>query len=187
MPFSASLSTTWSGSLWLFWNRFYYTFNVLVWNAALRYNLKKRHNDLDFFPRQTIEHHSKPSLCPQPLMLKSWMVLWRPTRPFKLTSKERCPFHHRELEWKRRKSREIWSNSQVWPWSTKWRRAKANRVLPREPTSHSKHPLPTTQEMILHMDFSRWSIPKSDWLYSLQPKMEKLYTISKNCGAGEDS
>ena len=25
-------------------------------------------------------------------------------------------------------------------------RAKANRVLPREHTSHSKHPLPTTQE-----------------------------------------
>ena len=25
-------------------------------------------------------------------------------------------------------------------------RARANRVLPREPTGHSKHPLPTTQE-----------------------------------------
>ena len=32
----------------------------------------------------------------------------------------------------------------------------------------------------LYMDITRWSIPKSDWLYSLQPKMEKLYTISKN-------
>ena len=32
----------------------------------------------------------------------------------------------------------------------------------------------------LHMDITRWSTPKSDWLYSLQPKMEKLYTISKN-------
>ena len=27
---------------------------------------------------------------------------------------------------------------------------------------------------------TRWSTPKSDWLYSLQPKMEKLYRISKN-------
>ena len=26
----------------------------------------------------------------------------------------------------------------------------------------------------------RWSILKSDWLYYLQPKMEKLYTVSKN-------
>ena len=25
-----------------------------------------------------------------------------------------------------------------------------------------------------------WTSPKSDWLYSLQPKMEKLYTVSKN-------
>ena len=32
----------------------------------------------------------------------------------------------------------------------------------------------------LHMDITRWSTPKSDWLYSLQPEMEKLYTFSKN-------
>ena len=37
------------------------------------------------------------------------------------------------------------------------RRAKANRVLPREHTGHSKHPLPTTQEKILYMDITRWS------------------------------
>ena len=41
-------------------------------------------------------------------------------------------------------------------------RAKANRVLPRERTGHSKHPLPTTQEKTLHMDITRWSTPKSD-------------------------
>ena len=29
-------------------------------------------------------------------------------------------------------------------------------------------------------DITRWSIPKSDWLYSLQSKMEKFYTVSKN-------
>ena len=39
---------------------------------------------------------------------------------------------------------------------------------------------PTTQEKALYMDITRWSTPKSDWLYSLQPKMEKLYTVSKN-------
>ena len=36
------------------------------------------------------------------------------------------------------------------------------RVLPRKCTGHSKHPLPTTQEKTLHMDITRWSIPKSD-------------------------
>ena len=81
---------------------------------------------------------------------------------------------------KSRKSRNTWSNRQIWPWSTEWSRAKAKRVLPREHTGHSKHPLPRTQEKTLHMDITRWSTPKSDWVYSLQPKMEKLYTVSKN-------
>ena len=29
-------------------------------------------------------------------------------------------------------------------------------------TGHSKHPRPTTQQKTLHMDITRWSIPKSD-------------------------
>ena len=36
-----------------------------------------------------------------------------------LTSKKRCPVHYRGLECKSRKSRDTWSNRQVWPWSTK--------------------------------------------------------------------
>ena len=36
------------------------------------------------------------------------------------------------------------------------------RELPREHTGHSKNPLPTTQEKTLHMDITRWSIPKSN-------------------------
>ena len=59
-------------------------------------------------------------------------------------------------------------------------RLDAKRVLPKECSDHSKHPLPTTQEKTLHMDITRWSISKSDWVYSLQPKMKKLYTVSKN-------
>ena len=35
-------------------------------------------------------------------------------------------------------------------------------VLPRERTGHSKHPLPTTQEKILHTHTTRWLILKSD-------------------------
>ena len=41
------------------------------------------------------------------------------------------------------KSRNTWSNRQIWPWNTEGSRAKANRVLPRECTGYSKHPLPT--------------------------------------------
>ena len=70
--------------------------------------------------------------------------------------------------------------SMIINWSTEWSRAKANRLLPRERISHSKHPLPTTQEKTVHMHITRWSTLKPGWLYSLQPKMEKLYTVSKN-------
>ena len=109
-----------------------------------------------------------------------WMVLWSPTRPSTTNAKIRCPFPHRELEYKWRKSRDIWSHRQVWPWSTKWSRTKANRVLPGDRTGNSKCPIPSTQEKTLHMDITRWSTRKSDWLYSLQPKMEKLHTVNKN-------
>ena len=95
-----------------------------------------------------------------------------------LTPRKRCPFHYRALECKSKKSRNTWSNRQICPWNTEW--SRENTVLPRECTGHSKHPLPTTQEKTLHMVITRWSTEKSDWLYSLQPKMEKLYTVSKN-------
>ena len=51
---------------------------------------------------------------------------------------------------KSRKSRNTWSNRQIWPWSTEWGRAKVNRVLPRERNDHNKHPLPTTQDKTTH-------------------------------------
>ena len=31
---------------------------------------------------------------------------------------KRCPFHYRGLKCKSRKSRNTWSNRQIWPWST---------------------------------------------------------------------
>ena len=45
-----------------------------------------------------------------------------------LTLKRTCPFHYRGLECKSRKSRNTWSNRQIWPWNTDWSRTKANRV-----------------------------------------------------------
>ena len=121
---------------------------------------------------------------PQPLMLKklklnSSMKTHRPFRTNIKKKKKRCHFHHRGLECKSRNSRDTWSNRKVWSQSTKWRRAKANRFWPGECTGCRKHPLPTTQEMTLHMDITKWSLPKSDWSYTLQLKMEKLYTVIK--------
>ena len=72
-----------------------------------------------------------------------------------LEKEERCPFHYRGLECKSRKLRDTWRNRQIWLWSTKWSRAKANRVLPRECIGHSKYPLPTTQKRRLYT----WTSP----------------------------
>ena len=75
-----------------------------------------------------------------------------------------------KVSWKQKESQEIpgvtgkfgVSPMQVWHWSTKWSKAKANRVCPREHTGHSKHTLPITQEKTLYMDITRWSVSKSD-------------------------
>ena len=90
---------------------------------------------------------------PWPVIMKKleWKVLWRSTRHSRTNTQNRCPFLYRGLQFKSRKSRNIWSNRQVWTWSTEWNRAKANRVLPGERTGHSKHPLPTMQEKALHI------------------------------------
>ena len=127
---------------------------------------------------------------PQPLMLKKLKLNGprKTYKTFRTNTQKRCPSHYRGLECKSRKSRNTWR--QIWPWSTEWSRAKANGVLPRECTGHSKHPLPTTQTR-LHMNITRWTTLKSEWLYSLQPKTEKLYTVSKiktgaDCGSDHE-
>ena len=65
------------------------------------------------------------------------------------------------------------------------KQAKANRVLPRECTGHSKHPLPTTQDKTLHMDITRWSTLKSDW-YILCSQRWRSSIQSANTRLGAD-
>ena len=94
---------------------------------------QKRQNYLWSFPRQTTQYHSNPSWPPNQCWRNwSWTVLWRPTRPSRTNTQNRCSFHYRGLECKRRKSKDAWSNRQIWPWCTKKKkkkRAKANRLL----------------------------------------------------------
>ena len=66
--------------------------------------------------------------------------------------KKNLSFHHRGLECKSKKSRDTWQMKQ----------GKGSQSFSRERTGHSKQSLPTTQEITLHMDILRWSIPKSD-------------------------
>ena len=116
---------------------------------------------------------------PQPLNLKK-LKLTGSMKTYKtlLLPQNRCSSHHRRLECKITKSRDTWNNKKFWPWSTKWSRAKTNSFVKRMHWSQQTPASNNTRDN--SMDITRWSIPKSDWLYSLQPKMEKLYTVSKN-------
>ena len=149
--------------------------NKRVWNAVLGCNLK---NDRMI----SVRFQGKPfNIRVIRWRSWSWTVLWRPTRPFRTNTQKRCPFHHRGLNAKV-ESQEIPGVTGKFGLGVQNEadQRKGNRVLPRECTGHSKHPLPKTQEKTLYVDITRWSTLKSDWLYSLQPKMEKLYTVSKN-------
>ena len=108
--------------------------NKSVWNAVWVQS-QKQQNDLCSFPSQTIQYHSNPSLC-LTSNAEETEVEWFYEDLQDLVEK-RYSFYYRGLEYKSRKLRDTWSNKQIWPWSTKWSRAKANRVLPREHTGLS--------------------------------------------------
>ena len=139
--------------------------------------ISKMIDGLRSFARQTIQHHSNPSLCPNHWYWRSWSgpVLLRPTTS-RMNTKKGCPFHHSGLECKIRKSRDTQNNRQVWSWSTKWRQQSLT-ALSREHAGQSKHPFPTTQEMTAprHHQMVNTEIR----LCSLKPKMEKLLLYSQ--------
>jgi len=68
------------------------------------------------------------------------------------------------------------------PLEYKMKQAKTNRVLPRECTGHSKHPLPTTQETTLHMDITDgaafFAAKDGEALYS-QQKQDRELTVAQ--------
>ena len=101
-------------------------------------------------------------------------------------TRKRCPFRHRGLEWKA-------GNQEIPGVKGKFHLVVQNEELVVQNEAGQRltefcqknalviaNTLFQQHENTLHMDITRWSIPKSDWLYSLQPKMEKLCTVSKN-------
>ena len=72
-------------------------------------------------------------LCTNHSCWRSWSltVLWWTRTPSRINTKQRSPFHHRGLECESRKSRDTWNNRQVWPWSKKWSKEKANSFAKR--------------------------------------------------------
>ena len=153
--------------------------NKRVQRAVLGCSLKNNRM-ICLFPRQTIQYHSNPSICPNQSYWRSWswMVVRRPTRPSKTNTKKGCPFHLRGLECKSKKSRVTWSNRQVWL-GVENEAGQRLTVLSREFTDHGKHPLATTQEMTTNGHHQMVNTELRLIIY-LAAKIKKLYTVSKN-------
>ena len=152
---------------------------------------QKWQNDFYLFPTQTIVYDSNPSLCPNFWCQRSWrwMVLWWLTRPSRTNTKKDILSIIGDRSAKVR-SQEIPGVTGKFGLGV---RNEAGQRLTKFCQENAlviantlfffffpKHPLLTTQEKTLHMDITRWSPPKADWLYSLQLKMEMLYTVIKN-------
>ena len=84
---------------------------------------------------------------------------------WELKPPQKYPFHYRGLECKSRKSRNTWSNKQIWLWNTEWSRAKANKSFAkrtywswqtpssnntREDSTHGHHQMVKTEITSVH-------------------------------------
>ena len=78
---------------------------------------QKRQNDLCSFPRQTIQYHGNPSVCLTSNAEEAEVEQFYEDLqdPLELTPEKDALFHYRGLECKSRKSRNTWSNRQIWP------------------------------------------------------------------------
>ena len=87
--------------------------NKGVWNAVLGCNLKNhRMNSICFQGKPfsiTVIQVYAPTTNAKKAKVEQFF-LWWPTRPSRTNTKKGCPFHHRGLEGKSRKSRDTWSN-----------------------------------------------------------------------------
>ena len=117
---------------------------------------QKQQNDLRLFPRQTIQHHSNPSLLRPTHNAEEAEVhqfFENSQHLLELTPKKDVLFIKRGLECKSRKSRDTWNKKQIW-------RGVQNEAeqrltdLSRKHAGYSKLPFLTTQEMILQMNIT---------------------------------
>ena len=105
-----------------------------------------------------------------------------------LTPKKRCPFHYRGLECKSRKSRDTWSNREIWPLSREWIRAKGNRVCQEnelvianilfqqqnEDSTHGHHQMANTEIRLIIF----FAAKDREALYS-QQKQDRELTVAQ--------
>ena len=132
--------------------------NKRVQNAVLEYNLKnERMISVRFqgksFNITVIQVYTRTTNAEEAEVEQFYEDL-----PSRTHIKQRCPFQHKGLECKSRKSRGSWRNRQVWPWSTNEAGQRLTEFC-QENTLVIENTL-FQQQTTLHMDIIRWSILK---------------------------
>ena len=121
---------------------------------------------------------------PQPVMLKKLKLkgCMKTYKTFRTNTQKRCPFHYRGLECKSRKSRNTWSNRQIWPRNTEGSRAKANSFAKRthwqtpssnntrEVSTHGHHQMVNTEIRLITF----FAAKNGKALYSQQKQDQEL-------------
>ena len=145
---------------------------------------QKRQNDLCSFPRQTIQYHSNPSLCHDQHAEEAEVEWFYEDLQglLELTSKKDVLFIIGDWNAK--------VGSQEIPGVTSKFGLKVQNEAGKRLTEFcQENTLVIANSNGLFQQHKRrlytWTSAdgqywKSDWLYSLRPKMEKLYTVSKN-------
>ena len=133
---------------------------AVIVNKSLKWSIfmqsQKWKNNLSSFPRQTIQHHSNPSLCPNHWCWRSWSwpVLWRITRPSRTNTKKDVLFIIGN--WTAQVvSQEIPGVMHKLGLGVQNKTGKGLTEFCQEHAGHRKHCLPTTQEKTLHMDITK--------------------------------
>ena len=106
-------------------------------------------------------------------------------------TQKRYPFHYRGLECKSRKSRNTWSNRQIWPWNTEWSRAKANRVCQENTLviantlfqQHKRRLYTWTSPDGQHWNQIDYILCNQRWRSSIQSAKTRL---GADCGSGHE-
>ena len=108
------------------------------------------------FPRQTVQYHGNPNLCPNRNAEEAEWFYEDLQDLLELTLKKDVLFIIGDWNAKIG-SQETPGVTGKFGLGVQNEAGQTNRVLPREHTGHSKHPLRTIQEKTLHMDITRWS------------------------------
>ena len=156
--------------------------NKRVQNAVLECNLKNDRMISVHFQGKTVNITVIQVYAPTSNAERSWswMVLWRPTRPFRTKTPKDAFFIIGDWNAK--------VGSQETPGTTgKFGLGVQNEAGQRLIEFCQENTLVIANTLFQQHKrrLYTWTSPdgqhwKSDWLYSLQPKMEKLYTVSKN-------